>query len=89
MPDEWYVIVARHLGLRIFEEEFPCPAPGCKKMMDVFADHAMVCFCKGDRTRRHNAERNVIHNDMRVAGLFYLSYATKWWKVKAGRHLCE
>jgi hypothetical protein len=69
MPDEWYVIVARHLGLRIFEEEFPCPAPGCKKMMDVFADHAMVCFCKGDRTRRHNAERNVIHSDMRIAGL--------------------
>ena len=69
MPDEWYVIVARHLGLKIFEEEFPCPAPGCDKMMDVFADHAMVCCCKGDRTRRHNAERNVIHSDMRTAGL--------------------
>jgi len=69
MPDEWYVIVARHLGLQIFEEEFPCPAPGCNKMMDVFADHAMVCCCKGDRTRRHNAERNVIHSDMRTAGL--------------------
>ena len=29
---------------------------------------ALVCGCKGDRIRRHNAERNVIHNDMRVAG---------------------
>ena len=29
----------------------------------------MVCGCKGDRIRRHNAERNVIHNDMCTAGL--------------------
>jgi len=66
--DEWYVIVARNLGLKIFPEEFPCPAPGCKGTMDVYGDHALVCSCKGDRIRRHNAERNVIHNDMCTAG---------------------
>ena len=69
MPDEWYVIIARGLGLKIFPEEFPCPAPGCKGTMDVYGDHALVCSCKGDRIRRHNAERNVIHSDMRIAGL--------------------
>jgi len=67
--DEWYVIVARDLGLKIFPKEFPCPAPGCKGTMDVYGDHALVCSCKGDRIRRHNAERNVIHNDMCTAGL--------------------
>ena len=36
--------------------------------MDVYGDHALVCGCKGDRIRRHNAERNVIHN-MCTAGL--------------------
>ena len=36
--------------------------------MDVYGDHALTCRCKGDRIRRHNAERNIIHNDMRTAG---------------------
>ena len=47
---------------------FPCPAPGCNETMDVYGDHAILCRCKGDRTRRHNAERNVIEKDMRTAG---------------------
>ena len=32
--DEWNVTMARHLGLKIFTEPFPCPARGCNKMMD-------------------------------------------------------
>ena len=67
--DEWNVTVARNLGLKLFPESFPCPARGCNKLMDVYGDHALVCGCKGDRIRRHNAERNVIHNDMCTAGL--------------------
>lgn len=35
--------------------------------MDVYGDHAFVCSCKGDRTTRHNALRDVIHNNMVTA----------------------
>ena len=28
--------------------------------MDSFGDHALVCYCNGDRTVRHNALRNIV-----------------------------
>ena len=31
--------------------------------MDSFGDHALVCSCKGDRTRRHNAVRDLVYED--------------------------
>ena len=40
----------------IFPEEFFCPL--CDAVMDVWADHALVCSCGGDRTKRHNILRN-------------------------------
>ena len=49
--DEWNVIMARNMGLKIFDEPFPCPAPGCNETMDVYGDHAILRRCKGDRTR--------------------------------------
>ena len=30
--------------------------------MDRFGDHALTCPCAGDRTRRHNALRNHVHD---------------------------
>ena len=36
--------------------------------MDVFADNALVCSCKGDRTKRHNALRNQCFFDALAAG---------------------
>ena len=31
--------------------------------MDSYGDHALVCQCKGDRTKRHNALRNTVYAD--------------------------
>ena len=36
--------------------------------MDVFGDHALVCSCRGDRTKRHNALRNQCFFDALTAG---------------------
>ena len=36
--------------------------------MDRFGDHALVCPCKGDRTVRHNAIRNVAYTEAVEAG---------------------
>ncbi len=37
--------------------------------MDRFGDHALTCPSAGDRTRRHNAIRNRVHEVSREAGL--------------------
>ena len=37
--------------------------------MDRFGEHALTCPCAGDRTRRHNALRNVVHNAAQEGGL--------------------
>ena len=42
--------------MQIFPQEFYCPL--CDEVMDVYADHALVCPCGGDRTKRHNLCRN-------------------------------
>eukprot|EP00973_Karenia_brevis_P052546 7299113-Karenia_brevis.AAC.1 len=35
--------------------------------MDSYGDHALVCPCKGDRTRRHNAVRDLTHVEAQEA----------------------
>ena len=37
--------------------------------LDVWADHALVCSCKGDRTIRHNAIRDSAFRFAKAAGL--------------------
>ena len=37
--------------------------------MDRYGDHALVCPCKGDRTVRHNAVRNVAYNEAVESGM--------------------
>ena len=37
--------------------------------LDIWADHALVCSCKGDRTIRHNALRNCAFRFARSLGL--------------------
>ena len=36
-------------------------APLCDGVLDRFGDHALVCSCGGDRTRRHNLLRNMAY----------------------------
>ena len=42
--------------MAIFEREAFCPY--CDDIMDIYGDHALVCPCGGDRTKRHNLLRN-------------------------------
>ena len=55
-PSLFTVMLKRRLRMPIFSEEFFCPL--CDAVMDVWADHALVCSCGGDRTKRHNILRN-------------------------------
>jgi len=56
----------RRLRVQLLQEECFCPA--CGEVMDVFCDHALVCACRGDRTKRHNALRNQAFFDALAAG---------------------
>ena len=61
------ICVKRRLRVPIFEEDGLCVC--CGQVMDKWADHALVCPCGGDRTVRHNALRNVVHEEASNAGL--------------------
>ena len=43
--------------------------PCCGAQQDRYMDHALVCACGGDRTRRHNAVRDTICSLARNGGL--------------------
>ena len=49
-------LLQRWLRMEMFEKEFHCPL--CDELMDIYGDHALVCPCGGDRTKRHNLLRN-------------------------------
>ena len=66
-PPSFRVTVARRLRLPIREEDSFCPR--CGGIMDRFGDHALTCPCAGDRTRRHNALRNIVHEAAKEGGL--------------------
>ena len=61
------VSIKRRLRLPIFEADTPCPM--CGQCMDSFADHALVCPCKGDRTIRHNCLRDITYSEAKNAAL--------------------
>ena len=60
------VVIQRRLRVQLLDREDFCPA--CGQVMDVFGDHALVCSCKGDRTKRHNALRNCSFFAAQAAG---------------------
>ena len=47
----------------------PSHCAACGMALDIWADHALVCACKGDRTIRHNALRNCAFRFARSSGL--------------------
>ena len=55
------------LRLQIFNGSGVCPC--CGDPMDQWGDHALVCSCNGDRTVRHNAVRNVTHEEANEVAL--------------------
>ena len=61
------IALQRRLRIPIFESEFFCPM--CDEAMDIYGDHALVCPCGGDRTKRHNLLRNRCARFCHAAGL--------------------
>ncbi len=61
------VAVKRRVRVHVLEREVACPC--CGAAMDIWGDHALVCPCKGDRTLRHNALRNLAYLIASIAGL--------------------
>ena len=53
------IALQRRLRQQVQSADTFCPM--CGSTMDSFGDHAVTCSCKGDRTVRHNAVRNVTH----------------------------
>ena len=61
------VAVQRRLRCKVSTSESWCPA--CGDPLDQFCDHALSCSCKGNRTVRHNAIRNVVFDESMRAGM--------------------
>jgi hypothetical protein len=68
-PEEFVTSIGLTLGLKIFPQEFKCPAESCKQKMDVYGTHAILCACSGDRIKRHNALRNCLREKLSSACL--------------------
>ena len=66
-PSSFRITLARRLRLKVQPEDGPCSR--CGGLMDCFGDHALVCPCAGDRTKRHNCLRNRVHDSAREGGL--------------------
>ena len=66
-PASFRITIARRLRLAIQPEDGSCPR--CGGLMDRFGDHALTCSCAGDRTRRHNALRNLVYGAATEGGL--------------------
>jgi hypothetical protein len=68
MDGELYkVVLQRRLRMPIWPAACHCTA--CGAAMDMWGDHALSCGCKGDRTLRHNALRDVTYHAALAAGL--------------------
>ena len=90
-PPSFRVTIARRLRLAVQPEDGVCPR--CGGTMDRFGDHALVCACAGDRTRRHNAVRNITHEYAKEGGLGpekekagLLPQSPVGWGLGAARH---
>ena len=61
------IALQRRLRCQVAPASFFCPF--CAGTMDPFGDHALVCPCRGDRTKRHNLLRNLTFFALGAAGL--------------------
>jgi ubiquitin carboxyl-terminal hydrolase 44/49 len=61
------IMLRRHLGVPIPGHPSKCPL--CARPCDSFGDHAGVCSAGGDKTRRHNAVRDILFLAARGAAL--------------------
>ena len=61
------ISLQRRLRQQVQNTDTFCPM--CGGTMDTFGDHAITCSCKGDRTVRHNAIRNVTHKCAQEANM--------------------
>ena len=61
------ISLQRRLRMLLLAEPTHCPS--CGMNLDVWADHALVCSCKVDRTIRHNAIRDSAFRFAKAAGL--------------------
>ena len=66
-PPEFILAAKYRLGLRIFDQEGPCPA--CLRPSDALGDHALCCGVGGERISRHNALRDAFFDTAARAGL--------------------
>ena len=66
-PPSFRITLARRLRLAVQGED--CFCPRCGGLMDRYGDHALTCPCAGDRTRRHSALRNHVHDAAKEGGL--------------------
>ena len=60
-------MLRRWLRIPFAGEDWSCPC--CDGVLDRFGDHALVCCCGGDRTRRHNLIRNMVFHAAQSASL--------------------
>jgi hypothetical protein len=66
--DCFRISVKRLLGISLFSGNDKCSS--ChKEPMDSFGDHAVICAQHGDRIRRHNKLRDVVHYAAQAGGL--------------------
>ena len=58
-PALFVAMLRRWLRIPFADQDVHCPE--CDSVLDRFGDHALVCCCGGDRTRRHNLIRNMVY----------------------------
>ena len=66
-PQLFRIALQRRLRQQVQSADTFCPM--CGSTMDSFGDHALTCQCRGDRTVRHNAVRNVTYSSARDANM--------------------
>jgi len=66
-PALFVAMLQRWLRIPFASEDLLCPC--CDGVLDHFGDHALVCCCGGDRTRRHNLLRNMVYHAAVAANL--------------------
>ena len=66
-PSLYVGMLRRWLRMPFADEDTECPM--CGDVLDSFGDHALVCACGGDRTRRHNLLRSCVFYSASAANL--------------------
>ena len=66
-PALFRIMVRLRLRMPVMPSDTACPL--CDAACDRFGDHARVCPCGGDRTKRHNRLRSVLAARAHTAGL--------------------